>query len=318
MKRWCLMSWGLLLCSSAFATEGVQLLMRAVNASQRLNYTGTFVYQHGGVTESSRINHFVDAGKEYEHLEVLDGSPREVVREGDEVKCYLPESRTVFIEKRSEHGNFPALLPATLSGVTEHYQIKLNGRSRVAGFDTQIIALEPKDEFRYGHQFWVDAQSGLLLKAALINERHEVLESFAFTDLKIGVPVNHERMRLRLATSEDWKVRHGSTRDGRTEEGSWTFKHLPPGFTRTSGMRRQVRSNLPEGMHYVFSDGLASISAFIEPLPRASKGESGLMTMGAINAYRRVLNEHQITVMGEVPPAAVRKLGDGIDLRKKH
>lgn len=309
----------MLLSSLLHAADGMHLLNRAVAASQRLNYSGTFVYQHGGVTETTRITHFVDAGREYEHLEVLDGSPREVVREGDEVKCYLPESRTVFIEKRSERGTFPALLPATLGSIAEHYQVKLGAHGRVAGLDTQIIVLEPRDEFRYGHQFWVDTASGLLLKAALINERHEVVESFAFTDLKIGGPPNHERMRLRIKTSEDWKVRHGNTREGRAEEGQWSFKQLPPGFTRTSGMRRQVRTNQPEGMHYVFSDGLASISAFIEPLPeRGAKGETGKVSMGAINAYRRVLNEHQIMVMGEVPPAAVRKLAEGIEARRRH
>ena len=95
-------------------SDGVSQLHKAMQATSRLNYSGVFVYRHGNVAETSHITHFVDGGKEYEHLEVLDGSPREVVRAGDEVTCYLPESRTVFIEKRAERGGFPAILPVSL------------------------------------------------------------------------------------------------------------------------------------------------------------------------------------------------------------
>lgn len=300
--------------------DPAQLLTRAVNATHRLGYSGTFIYRHGSLSETTRITHFYDGGKEFEHLEVLDGSPREVVREGDEVKCYIPESRTVFIERRSERGTFPAILPASLGGLSEYYNISRGVPARVAGLDTHAIVLEPRDEYRYAHQFWIDAASGLLLKAVLSNEKHEVLESFAFSELKVGIPPDYERIRVRLATSEDWKVHHVAAREsGRADEGQWGFKNSLPGFRRTAGMRRQVRLNSPESLHFMFSDGLAAISVFIEPLTQKSaKVEPGVVNMGAIHAYRRIIGDYQVLVMGEVPAAAVRKLGDGIELRRKH
>jgi sigma-E factor negative regulatory protein RseB len=283
-------------CSALQARESdaVQLLNKAMQATSRLNYSGTFVYRHGSVSETSRITHFVDAGKEYEHLEVLDGSPREVVREGEEVTCYLPESRTVFIEKRSERGTFPAILPASLSSIGEHYTITNGPSARVAGHETQAIILEPRDEYRYGHRFWVDKASGLLLKAALSDGHNELLE-----------------------TSEDWHVHHVAARDsGKVEEGNWAFKNALPGFRRTAGMRRQVRLNSPESLHFVFSDGLSAISVFIEP-NAGSKPDKQVVNMGSINAYRRIVGAYQVLVMGDVPAIAVQRLADGVEYRRK-
>lgn len=320
MRRWSSCLFMGCLSISAWAAEPLQLLGKSIMASQRLNYSGTFVYQHGGQTEVSRITHALEGGKEYEHLEVLDGSPREVVREGDEVKCYLPDTRTVFIERKSERGVFPILLPASLASITEHYQVRQGPGARVAGYETHSIVLEPKDEFRYGHHFWMESQSGLILKAALSNEKHELLESFSFSDLKIGGNINLDRLRARLIASEDWKVMHSATKEGRVEDGGWSFRNLPAGFVRTSGMRRQLQLNSPETRHYIFSDGLASVSVFIEPASKLakSKPEPGLTHMGAIHAYRRLVGDFQIMVVGEVPAVAVRRIGDGVELRKRY
>lgn len=298
-------------------SDAVQFLNKAMQATSRLNYSGTFVYRHGNVSETSRITHFIDGGKEYEHLEVLDGSPREVVREGEEVTCYLPESRTVFIEKRAERGTFPAILPASLSNIGEHYTITNGPSARVAGHETQAIILEPRDEYRYGHRFWVDKASGLLLKATLSDGHNDLLESFVFTEVKLGIAPDMARIRVKLKTSEDWHVHHVAARDsGKVEEGSWVFKNALPGFRRTAGMRRQVKLNSPESLHFVFSDGLSAISVFIEP-NAGSKPDKQVVNMGSINAYRRIVGAYQVLVMGDVPAVAVQRLADGIEYRRK-
>lgn len=297
--------------------DAAQLLSQAMQATSRLNYSGTFMYRHGNVSETSRITHFVDGGKEYEHLEVLDGSPREVVREGEEVTCYLPESRTMFIEKRSERGSFPSVLPASMGNLAEHYSIASGQPARIAGFETQSIILEPRDEYRYGHQFWIDKSSGLLLKATLSDGRHELLESFVFTELKVGIAPDMARIRVKLKTGEDWHVHHVAARGSvRMDEGNWVFKTALPGFRRTAGMRRQVKLNSPESLHFVFSDGLSAISVFIEP-NAGNQPDKRVVNMGAINAYRRIVGAHQILVMGDVPAAAVQRLADGIEQKRK-
>ncbi|MBI2510241.1 MAG: siderophore-interacting protein, partial [Betaproteobacteria bacterium] len=132
------------------------------SASHRFNYTGTFIYRYGNnQAETSRIAHYVNsAGGEFEKLETLDGVPREVIRTNDQVTCYLPSTKTVIIEKRSGQ-RFPAMLPEQLGPVTDNYTVRVAGIDRVAGYDCQVIVLEPRDKLRYGHQFCAETKSGL-------------------------------------------------------------------------------------------------------------------------------------------------------------
>lgn len=292
--------------------DGLFWLGRVVNAAHKLNYSGTFVYRNGGIEETSRITHLVEAGGEIERLEVLDGSPREVIRNNDEVKCYLPDSHTLIIEKRRQRRSFPALLPASLSGLTEYYSIRKGPVGRVAEHESQIVYLEPKDDLRYGQQLWIDVNTGLLLKIGLINERNEPIETFAFTQLQIGGIIEKESLKSKyLAQSHKWRVQHVKATESRAEDAAWLFKTQVPGFRKLTGMKRQAQPGSPETFHVVFSDGLAAISIFIEALPEHY--ELGMLSMGAINVYRRVAGQYLLVVMGEVPQNTLRRLGDGIE-----
>lgn len=298
--------------------DAMQWLQRAGQAAQKLSYTGTFVYRSGNVAETSRITHLVDAAGEAERLEVLDGSPREVVRINDEVKCYLPENRTIIVERRPARRSFPALLPVSFGGsIGENYVVKKGAAGRVAGLDTQSIVIEPRDDLRYGHQWWVDAQSGLLVKASLIGERGEALETFAFTELRIGGPIDREAIKPSARMNiQDWRVQQSRATDSKADESAWNFRATLPGFRKISGMKRQARADASPGTHWVFSDGLAAISVFIDPLAEPQP-ETGLFKMGAVNVYKRLLGDYLVVVMGDVPHATLQRLGDGIEARRR-
>lgn len=317
MRRW-LVPLLLVLALPAHAqapADALQWLQRVAEAAQKLDYTGVFVYQSGKQSETSRITHLVDGGTEHERLEVLDGSPREVVRVNDEVKCYLPESRLLIVERRrrGQVASFPALSAESLAGLAEHYVIAKGANARVAGLDSQTIVIKPKDDWRYGHRLWVDTASGLLLKAALVDERGETLESFSFTELRIGGPIDRASLKPRSVDS-GWKVH--DVRTGNPGSVRWQFNGQPPGFRKVADMTRQGRGDGREVNHVMFSDGLAAISVFIEPAGRNSKAESGAMALGAVNAYKRVAGDHLFVVMGDVPPAALKKIADGIEPKK--
>lgn len=296
--------------------DGLYWLGKVVSAVREQSYSGTFVYRNGARTESSRIIHLAENGKEYERLEVLDGSPREVIRHNDEIKCYLPESRTLIIEKRGQQSAFPLTLPTSLASLTEYYSIQKGPVERVAERDGQTIRLEPRDELRYGHQFWIDVDSGLPLKAGMLNEQGETLETFAFTQLKLGLSLNHDDFKSRFdPRSSGWRVLNMQTRETRGMEDAWLFRTRIPGFRKLAGMKRRGHAGAADSTHVVFSDGLAAISVFIEALPRDV--EPGLIALGAVNVYQRVLGNHLIVLMGEVPPATLKKFGDGIEPRRK-
>jgi len=295
--------------------DALQRLQRVADAAQKLDYSGVFVYQSGKQSETSRITHIVDGGTEYERLEVLDGSPREVLRVNDEVKCYLPESRLLIVERRrrGQAVSFPALTAEGLKGVTNHYVITKGPSARIAGLDSDSLVIKPKDGWRYGHRLWVDAASGLLLKAALVDERGEVLESFSFTELRIGGPVDRASLKPHGVES-DWKVHDVRTADAGAVR--WQFNGQPPGFLKVADMVRQGRGDGREVGHVMFSDGLATVSVFIEPAAGRNKLASGAMTLGAVNAYKRIAGDHVFIVMGDVPPAALKAIAEGIEPKK--
>ena len=296
--------------------DGVALLKKMASASRRLNYSGTFVYQHSGQNETSRIVHFVNpAGGEFEKLETLDGPAREVIRTNDQVTCYLPDTKTVLIEKRSTR-RFPALLPEQLSGVADNYVVSVTGMDRVAGYDCRVVLLEPKDKLRYGHQFCAEAGSGLPLRSRTLSEKNQLLEAFAFTELRIGGSFSRDQVRSRYAArSKEWKVDHSALAitDVPADTG-WSLTRQPTGFKKLTELKRSIAGRAGMVSHIVYSDGLAAVSVFIEPLPKARPVRS-LSHQGAVNIYIRPIADHMVTVLGEAPAATVMQIANSLEFR---
>lgn len=297
--------------------EGFAWLKKMAGASRQLNYTGTFVYRNSNQTETSRIVHYVNAGGgEFEKLETLDGPPREVIRTNDQVTCYLPDTKTVIIEKRSAR-RFPALLPEQLtSGVADNYTVREAGMDRVAGYDCHVVVLEPKDKLRYGHHFCAEAGSGLPLRARTLNEKNEPLESFAFTELKIGGGFNRDKVKSRYAAkSKDWKIDRSALPVAETPaETGWVLVSQPAGFRKLTELKRTIAGRAVAVSHIVYSDGLAAISVFIEPLPKTRPAQS-LSHQGAVNIYTRPIADYMVTVLGEAPAATVMQIANSLEFR---
>src|SRR3989454_11184361 len=186
--------------------SALQWLQRISAATEKLSYSGTFVYQQGQQVETSRITHVVESSVPRERLETLDGNPREIIRTGDEVVCYLPGSLTVKIDKQPGRRPFPAILSEQLKDLSENYSIRKGEVERVGGYSCQVIALEPKDRMRYGHRLWADLNTGMLLKAKTFDEKNDVLEQFAFTQIQIGGNIGRDQLKSRyFRQSRDWR-----------------------------------------------------------------------------------------------------------------
>lgn len=289
-------------------------LGRIASAGQRLNYIGTFTYQSRGMFETSRIAHRMDSSGEYERLEVLDGSPREVIRSGNEVRCILPDQKTVIIDQPGGRRAFPARLPVSFANLAESYRIIKGEIGRVAGLEAQSIVLEPRDDLRYGHVLWADAQSGLLLKSRMVDEHGEVIEQFAFNDVRIGGEIDREHLKSRFGQDAGWRVVNARGSEISKAEGGWVLKTPLPGYALMSVMRRPFGRDRGDAIHMVYSDGLAAISVFIEPMAKqGSAAAPGAVATGAINIYKRAVNGYLITALGEVPLRAVQRLADGVE-----
>jgi sigma-E factor negative regulatory protein RseB len=295
-------------------SDAMSLLNRVYAATQRLSYTGTFVYQHGSQSETSRITRIVEGALTREKLETLDGHPREIVRNGDEVVCYLPALSTVRIDKYSAQQSFPAVLPAQLKDLLENYEIRRGGQERVAGYDCQILTLEPKDNMRFGHKLWVDTQSGMLIRAKTYDGRNEVMEQFAFTQLQIGGNIGRDSVRSRFAgKTASWRVEDATAVNADLAQAGWTLRARPPGFRKVQEMTRTLGGISGVG-HMVLSDGLAAISVFFEPAGQKPANPE-LSRQGAINVFVRQLGAHRITVVGETPVESVRYVAQSVEYR---
>jgi sigma-E factor negative regulatory protein RseB len=309
----------LALSAQAVRAEGDALLwlQRIHAATQKLSYTGTFVYRGGDQAETSRIIHIVGSHGARERLETLDGQPREIVRSDGEVKCYLPDSMTVKVDKQTDHKVFPALLPPNLHEISKHYEVTMGGIERVAGYECQSIVLEPKDKIRYGHRMWADSSTGMLLKSETFNDRKEMVERFAFTQISIGGKIDQGELKPRfLAKSRDWRIENSGAVAASLAASGWTIKPELPGFSKVSEMKRTQGGSSEVG-HVVYSDGLAAVSVFIEPMAsKATLPQPGLSRQGAINIYSRLIAGHLVTVVGEAPAESVKTLAESVDYRK--
>lgn len=316
--------WPLLCAQSAELTDVQDMLRGAQLAAQKLNYSGTFVYQQANQIRTSRITHTVDAHGEVEKLEILDGKPREYLLRNDEVACYLPESKTVQREKNVTQEVFPALLSAHVKFLPESYNIKKTELNRVAGADCQTVSLEPRDVFRYGYRLCLDKTSGLLLRSQIVNSRNEVIEQIAFTQIVIG-DIDKSKLKPSFPNTEKWHVENLTVQANAIS--GWNVKFLPAGFKKTREMKRLIpisiaangaASNQPkphEVIQMIFSDGISAISVFIES-DTASRTE-GSLQQGAMTLMGKRQGDYWLTVVGEVPIAAIKQVMNSIEFKPK-
>jgi sigma-E factor negative regulatory protein RseB len=302
------------------AHDALNWLKKMAAASRQLNYTGTFVYQYNNQTETSRVVHFVNsAGGEFERLETLDGPPREVIRSNDQIVCYLPSSKAVLVEQRGGR-HFPSLLPDTLAGIPDNYQVRKEEQDRIAGHDCMWIAVLPRDNLRYGRRFCAELTSGLPLRARTVNEKNETVESFAFTQLKLGGTFNRDQVRSRYADkarSQNWRVDRSALNSGAGDtpaDTGWVVNNQPVGFKKMMEVKRLIAGRSAPVSHIVFSDGLTAVSVFIEPVSKPAA--QSLSHQGAVNIYTRPYGGNLVTVLGEAPAATVMQIANSLELRQ--
>lgn len=289
-------------------------LKKMADAPRRHNYSGTFVYYANGYMETSRIVHKADQAGERERIEILDGSPRIVFRTNDEMQCYLPDSKKIYTEKRWFRKFFPDILPFPLDDVDRNYYVKETGRERVSDYECQVLSLTPRDSFRYGYQFWIDAKTGVPVKAAVVNG-DQIIEQFAFAQLEIDREIDPSQLKPdQILVTNDWKTTSLLTSILNEGELQWQIKNLPAGFRKLVEMKRNLTEKTALVDHIAVSDGLATVSVFIEPISKdAPSPVPGFFTSrGAINIYVRMLDDHKITTVGEVPLETIKRIGDSV------
>lgn len=292
-------------------------LERIPRAAQRENYEGVFVYQRGALVQSSRIAHYAtrDEG-EFESLESLDGKPRKLLRHGDDLYTFVPDRRLCIVEKRQNKDAFPGLLTEAGQQVLTAYQPKLLGADRIAGLDAQVIVLEPKDAYRFSYKLWTEAKTGLLLRAQTLDVSGQVLEQISFTQLRIGVPVDKSPIASGIRNPAGWTVVRPPVQSVDLLAQGWQLNPAVPGFRKIREVRRPMAARragdppIPVDQA-VFSDGLATVSVFVEPAEQNSRKE-GVGVSGATHVLVTRHGDYWITLLGEVPQGTLQVFASAI------
>lgn len=311
----------LVLAANVFASEGqskLDWLKTVAFAGHQTEYSGVFVYQYGSHVESSRITHVIETDSEYEKLESLDGPRREIIRHHGQVWCYA-NHKLVQMDSQQVQGRFPLLLPDQLSALNENYLVKEAGVERVAGYNTQVVVFQPRDNLRYTHKIWVHVDSGLLLKSAVLNDKNQVVEQYAFTELKMNSAVDRSWINDSTAVvkSEKKTLKPVSGKQPSATNSGWVVDALPMGFKKKMEILRPMHGKHAPVTQLVFSDGLSAISVFIEPADSDEDDSEGMSSRGAVNLYHKVVDKNLYNVVGEVPPKTVMQVLDSIRFNGK-
>lgn len=277
-------------------------MLEGMNRALRsLDYEGTLVHLYDNRMETLHLVHRVDAGRVQERLVSLSGPVRAVTRERDRVTCVMPDGHPISVKSHAGRNLLRSdrIDPAVLA---DRYQIQIEGAARVAGRDTDVLAIRPRDALRYGYRFHLDRDTALPLKSDLIDQAGEPIEQLMFTSL-----ILHEDADETAAQAQAQQA--PSENPGSEVSTRWRFEARPPGFEQV--MYDRIRApNGAEVEHFVFSDRLSAYSIYIEP--DASEGLDGTTRIGAVHAAGRQIDGHQVTVVGEVPAATVEAAVAGV------
>jgi sigma-E factor negative regulatory protein RseB len=320
---------GLLLSAfslSSFAVEDVWLMLqKTAYAARELNYQGVFVYQNGKQTRSVQITHMNRDGQEMTRNLVLDngeqpGQPREVYSQGDDILIVHPKNETknvstMVIEKRRGQNLFPAMLPTELQAVKASYTARQGASEMIAGRSAQVIELLPNDAYRYSYKIWTDTEFGLLLKMTLLDNKKQTLEQIEFTQLNMLNTQDTNWFQPRIDVKKSYVTERAPVSSH--VDTNWIVAELPTGYVKVDHVALVLPGKVAPVDQLIFSDGIASVSLFIELISKGMHPKMGHMLIGSTNICANVIDGYQITVVGEVPEATVMQIAKAVSFKKQ-
>lgn len=295
----------------AAAEDGQAWLQRMGEALNGASYAGEFVCESAGRSERLQIAHRVRDGAVSERLVSLSGNGRELVREDDEVVVYLPDRKLAIIERRPSRSDLLGAIPAfNQSQVSPWYEVSYTGRELALLGPAAVVVVRPKDGYRFGYRLWIDEKSHLPVRSELSDAGGRVIERLRFTRLELNDRIADAAFEPGLDRSKLRWVRQAPQAVG--EAPAWRAAQVPPGFRLSmSGLQAMAGASAPVS-HLVYSDGLASVSVFIQATVPGQAPVTGSGRSGVASAFSTVVEGHQVTAVGEVPPDTLKYIATGV------
>jgi sigma-E factor negative regulatory protein RseB len=281
--------------------DGSAWLSRMAGALTGLDYHGTFVYVRDGQVDALRVLHRADPAGSRERLSTLSGEARDLARTGPIARLQGGIAAALAA---------PALgptAPADADAIARHYEIVVAGRDRIAALPTRIVEIRPRDGFRYGYRLWLEEATAMPLKSVAYGSDGVAVEQWMFTSIALGERPDDEAMGPAVPGAG---VAAPMASGAPAFSPRWRVTHAPRGFRLVHAM-----ALADGGEHHLYSDGLARVSLYVEPLASSGSNLSGLLRRGGLSMFGRVLSgAQQITVVGEVPAVTVERFAQGIEV----
>ena len=294
-------------------------LLRMHEASRKRAYIGTFVVSSGSSMSSARIWHVCDGEQQMERVETLTGAPRATFRRNDQVVTFYPDTRVAVAERRESLGLFPSRLQSADSSIARYYALQAMGSERVAGVEADVVHLQPRDNFRFAYRIWAEKKSGLVVKLQTRSAEGQVLEQAAFSELQLDAPVSMARLASMMSATEGYQVQRLAMVKTSAEAAGWVLKVPVPGFEATGVYVRPgpvADGRREDTLQWIFSDGLATVSLFIEPFDARRHTQAEALSTGTTQLLMRRVVDHWLTAVGEVPPVTLATFAQALERRK--
>lgn len=299
-------------------------LRRMHEVSKNRAYIGTYVVSSGGQMQSAKIWYVCEAGQQTERVETLTGAPRSTFRHNDKIVTFMPEQKLVRHEKRDTFGSFPEIVQSSDHRISDYYRLKLEGSERIAGVEADIALLVPKDTMRFGYRVWTEQKKGLVVKLQTLDVDGQVLEQAAFSELLMDAPVKSDKLLQMMAKVDGYRVEQPALVKTTASAEGWQLPASVAGFKPMSCYKRPAAagataaeaSGMQDAMQWVFSDGLASVSLFVQPYDRLRHGKESAMSMGATHTLTRQIGNYWLTAMGEVPMTTLKQFAISLERKK--
>ena len=283
-----------------------ELLDRMNYVVNVVDYEGTVIRTENGESEALRIVHKIIDGVIHEKLVSQEGSGLEIIRIGNEVHCILPDKQTVLIEDWNNQSTLFSALPSSEIRYGADYDVLIVREDRVAGRQAIMLAIRPHDEFRYGHRIWLDEVTSFPLKTEIVSVDGELIGQVMFADIRIGSNISKDALAPSMSLDNFSWFREPAGYDAVDVDTNWGSSDLPSGFRATSSKTEQLPGADAPVTHVVYSDGMATVSVFIAEKNAAQFAEKS--NVGASNTYSIQQGDFQITAVGQVPAATVRRI----------
>jgi sigma-E factor negative regulatory protein RseB len=305
-----------LLSSVAQADEVDALLDKMMHAMKMNNYEGTLVVRQKDKLQAMHVKHGMDENGMWESLESLSGESRQVIRQNNKVTTIFPDRKLITVSRSQTASPLHPQLPENRITLKKLYQLKLIGKGRVAKKNAQILAVIPKDRFRYGYKYWLDKETGLLLKCDLLDEQGKVIEQLMFSELNVlsDSPQSHSL----IDKASDYQLvdldkrKAEKKHENQNKSAQWKVQQLPSGFVLTRAVVKISSHGKGMVQHLTYSDGMSSVSIFVEKDRPEKMALKGVSRMGAVNAFGLPVNNYHVTAIGEVPMATVRMIAESV------